>query len=300
MSDNFELEKINELLKTAAIPLFKNTAPGSEGVELTETVFAEAWECGRQKVIAKDTLVPVIIPFIPEKPNGLAVIVIPGGAYRRQVINLEGTNVAEWLNMHGITAFVLRHRLPVNAHNIPCEVPLIDVQRAVRLVRSRADEFGIKADKIGVMGFSAGGHLASLAAACYDRKPFEFQDELEEISARPDFCVLGYPAISYEVHMSNPRSERDEEKHLKEYFKPYSTEKLVTKGCPPVFIFETDDDATTYAEHSVRFYLAARQAGVPAELHIFKEGAHGFGLGDTRGRVAAWKELLLSWLETTM
>lgn len=297
MNQNFELEKMEELLKTA-IPLFNGTAPGSEGVELLETVFAEDWECGRKKIIAKDTLVPVIIPFIPEKPNKTAVIVIPGGAYRRQVLNLEGTEVAEWLNAHGITAFVLRHRLPVNAHKAPGEVALVDVLRAVRLVRSRADEYGIESGKIGVMGFSAGGHLASLAATCYERKPLEFSDELETVSARPDFCVLGYPAISYEVHISNPRSERDDEKHLKEYFKYYSTENLVTKDTPPVFLFETDDDMTTYAEHSVRFYLAARQAGVPAELHIFKEGEHGFGLGETRGRVAAWKELFLSWLGT--
>lgn len=296
MSDSSELERVKALVKTA-VPLFDGTAPGSEGVELLETIFAEDWECGRQKVIVKDTLVPAIIPFIPEKPNGVAVIVIPGGAYRRQVLNLEGTDVAEWLNMHGITAFVLKHRLPVNHHKFPGEVPFIDVLRAIRLVRSRAEEYGIKSDKIGVMGFSAGGYLASLAATCYEKKPFEYADELETVSARPDFCVLGYPAISYEVHMSNPRSARDDEKHLKEYFKYYSTEKFVTKDMPPVFLFETDDDMTTYAEHSVRFYLAARQAGVPAELHIFTQGAHGFGLGDTRGRVAAWKELFLSWLE---
>lgn len=299
MEKQTDLAMVNKYLKNA-IRLFPAAAPGSEHVQLEETVFEEDWENGLKKVVVKDTLVPGLIPFIPEHPdeNRTAIIVIPGGAYRRQVLSAEGVNVAKWLNSLGITAFVLKHRLPVNLHKNPTEVPLIDVQRAVRLVRSRASEFGIHREHIGVMGFSAGGHVASMAATCFSRSVYEPVDAADAESARPDFCVLGYPAISYEVFLKSPESRQETAKHLVDTFLRYSTEKLVSKDSSPVFIFETDDDKTTWSEHSVAFYLAARNAGVPAELHIFKQGGHGFGLGNIKPQVSLWQQLFVEWLHT--
>lgn len=299
MEQQTDLILVRKLL-AQAIRLFPAAAPGSEHVQLEETVFEEDWEGGLKKVVVKDTLVPELIPFIPEQPdqNQTAVIVIPGGGYRRQVLSTEGVNVAKWLNSLGITAFVLKHRLPLNAHENPTEVPLIDVQRAVRLVRSQAGKFGIDRAHIGVMGFSAGGHVASMAATCFERSVYEAVDEADQESARPDFCVLGYPVISYDVFLKSPESRQESAKHLVDMFLQYSTEKLVTKDTPPVFLFETDDDKKTWAEHSTAFYLAARKAGVPAELHIFKQGSHGFGLGNTRAQVSLWQQLFVAWMHT--
>lgn len=301
MEQQTDLTLVRKLLKQA-IRLFPGAAPGSEHVQLEETIFEEDWEGGLKKVVVKDTLIPELISFIPERPdeNRTAVIVIPGGGYRRQVLSTEGVNVAKWLNTLGITAFVLKHRLPVNAHENPTEVPLIDVQRAVRLVRSQAGKFGIDRAHIGVMGFSAGGHVASMAVTCFERSVYEPVDEADHESARPDFCVLGYPAISYEVFLKSPESRQESSKHLVDTFLRFSTEKLVTKDTPPVFLFETDDDKTTWAEHSTAFYLAARNAGVPAELHIFKQGSHGFGLGNTRAQVSLWQQLFVAWMHTLL
>ena len=152
--DYIDKDYVDNLLKTA-IRIFDGEAPGSEGIELDENVTQEDWDCGLKKVVANHTLVPVLIPMIPENPNGMAIMVIPGSAYRRQVLSQEGVEVGKWLNSMGITAFVLRHRLPADAHNRRVDVPLIDAQRAIRFIRYNADKYGICADKVGVMGFSA-------------------------------------------------------------------------------------------------------------------------------------------------
>ncbi len=293
MSATFEEAK---KLLLNALPLFEGTAPGSEELRIEEELFTEILPDGREKVLIKDITMPKLIPFIPEKCNGTAVIVIPGGGFRRQVVNFEGIDVARWLNEQGFAAFVLLTRYPVNAHRVPSDVPLIDAQRAMRIVRSRAEEFGISPDKIGVMGFSAGGHAASCLATVYDSKPYPFDDSMEHISARPDFAVLAYPAICYEAFANTWFSVPSDKEYLADVLRKYSTDKLVHDQMPPVFIFETDNDKTTPAENSVNFYMAARKAGVPAELHIFKEGGHGFGLSAQGKAVSLWKDLFLEWL----
>ena len=294
-----DLEQMKEFYKTA-IRLFPGVAPGSEGVELEEELFAETWDCGILKIVAQNILDPSILPFVPEKCNGTAVLVIPGGGFRREVMNLEGTRIAQWLNENGIAAFVLKHRSPINAHTPIQDVPLMDAQRAMRIIRSRAAEWGIQ--KVGVMGFSAGGHLASLLATCFDKKVYEPIDELDQISARPDFAMLGYPAISIEVVKERlAKASSDKVEIVPEYRRKYleynSTEKLVRPDMPPVFIMETDNDVITQVEHSLAFYMAARRVKVPAELHVFKSGEHGYSLGDTRALVCIWPELFLNWLK---
>ena len=175
----------------------------------------------------------------------------------------------------------------------------------MRIIRARADEFNIDANKIGVMGFSAGGYFAALLSTAFDKNVYDKKDDIDELSARPDFCICGYPVISYdkcieagqryfpkEVIIANVRSY--EENMLKKY----NPEELASPEMPPVFVFETDDDRTTLAENSIGFYMAARKAGVPAELHIFREGGHGFGCGDDNGQTGEWKQLFINWAKS--
>lgn len=277
--------------------LYPGKAPGSENVNIEEVVFEEEWEPNYSKRIVRGVTAPSIIPFIPEKPNGTAVIVIPGGSYKRQVMNLEGTEIAKWLNSFGVAAFILKHRMPGDGHENAFDVPLQDAQRAVRLIRSNSSKFGVNLDKLGVMGFSAGGHLASTIGTCYDKRVYEPIDEIDNISAKPDFLVLCYPVISYRVLAEKTSKSSLGPSPIVEFFKKYSTEELVTMHTPPTFIMVADDDTTTPAEHSVSFYLALRKAGVTAELHSFKLGKHGFGIGANRGPVKAWTELCRNWIE---
>lgn len=300
--------------------IYPGVAPGSEDVSAQEEWFYERMPEGGMKQVVQNVTVPTIMPFLPEeeektKELRAAVLVIPGGAYRRLVINYEGVDVAKWLNSKGIAAFVLKCRLPVNEHENREDVALMDAQRAIRLIRSNGKQWGIDVNKIGVMGFSAGGSIASTLATCYDRQVYKPIDDVDNMSARPDFCVLGYPAVSAEVEKESRRRKAESAdkavagvdkkgevpKYLYDTLVKYSTDTLVTKNTPPAFIMETDEDITTLSEHSVKYYLACRKAGVPAELHIFQTGAHGFGLGreaenGERDQTGQWKELFLKWL----
>ncbi|WP_282940642.1 alpha/beta hydrolase [Paenibacillus sp. RC67] len=282
------------------ILLFPGGAPGSENLEIEEIIFEEPWDQNKYKKIVQGVTAPSIIPYIPEKPNGVALLVIPGGGYRRQVLNLEGTDIAEWLNSFGVTAFVLKHRMPVDGHRNASDVPLQDAQRAIRMIRGNASRFGINPDKIGVMGFSAGGHLASTLGTCYDKPVYEPVDTMDSFSAKPSFLVLCYPFISTKGWELDRAWLSQRPAIFTELLTKYSTDELVTKDTPISFIMVADDDATTPAEHSVNFYLALRKAGVSAELHAYKAGKHGFGMGTTEGPVKGWTDVCRSWLETVL
>jgi acetyl esterase/lipase len=284
------------------ILLFPNGAPGSMNLALEEVIFEEPYGHDKVKRIVQGVTAPSIIPFLPAKPNGTAVIVIPGGSYRRQVINLEGWDITEWLNSFGITAFVLKHRMPGDGHENALDVPLQDAQRAVRLIRDQSSRFGIRPDKIGVMGFSAGGHLASAVSTCYDRQVYEPVDDADQLSARPDFQVLCYPCISpagWKLQLEEQKLQQvpPHRRVVVDIISRYSTDQYVTSDTPPSFIVVADDDTTTPAEHSVNFYLALRKAGVSAELHAYKAGGHGFGMGASKGPVSKWPEACRAWIE---
>lgn len=280
----------------SSIKLYSGSAPGSENLTITEEYFTEE-KNGMTKELVINVTSPELIPYFPEKGKDMpAIIIIPGGAFKRQVLSHEGRDVALWLNEQGIAAFVLKTRLPVNDHENKYDVLLMDVQRAVRTVRAHADEWSIREDAIGVLGFSAGGYQAALGATGFDVKLDKPLDEIDSISARPDFCVLGYPAISGEAQENRENVQRNpvagyEMKQLEKY-KPH---ELLSEQTPPLFIFETDDDVTTPAENSVLLYLAARAKKVPAELHIFRTGKHGFGLGHDEEQTGQWKQLFLKW-----
>lgn len=225
---------------------------------------------------------------------GAAAIVCPGGGYLRMSWTKEGTEVAQWLNTLGVSVFVLRYRAVEYGH----PAPVRDVTRAVRLVRSRAGEFGLKADRIGVLGFSAGGHLASCAATMWDDPITRTGASLDSVSARPDFALLIYPVIT----MKDPFAHRDSRTRLlgadpsPEMIEALSTETRVTAQTPPVFLMNTMEDKTVPVENSLLFYQAMRRAGVPAEMHLYQVGPHGIGLRPGHVAAAEWPKAAEAWL----
>ena len=240
---------------------------------------------------------PTITVYRPWGHNlsGTAVIVAPGGSYGFLASNHEGRQVANWFNAMGITAFVLKYRLGPRYHH---PIELGDAQRAIRLVRSRAREFEISPDRIGMMGFSAGGHLASTAATHFDGGNPAAADPIDRASSRPDFVILGYPVITLEtpyVHAGSARNllgDNPDPKLVEEL----SNELQVTPQTPPTFLFATSDDDVVPVENSVNFYVALHKAGVPAELHVFEKGPHGVGLALGDPALGEWPTLLANWL----
>ncbi|QJW97240.1 alpha/beta hydrolase [Frigoriglobus tundricola] len=247
---------------------------------------------------------PDLTVYRPEKPNGTAVVVCPGGGYGGLAMDHEGKQVGEFFAKAGVTAFVLKYRTANRERPGPLgAAPLTDVQRAVRTVRARAKDYDLDPKRIGVMGFSAGGHLASTAATHFDAGLTE-GDAIDKTSCRPDFAVLAYPVITMEAGVTHGGTRNNllganPDPKLVEL---YSNEKQVTKDTPPTFLFHTSADTAVVPENAVRFYLACKKTGVPVEMHIYEKGRHGVGLGSdpkwTGGElsVATWPVRLTDWM----
>ena len=240
---------------------------------------------------------PTLTTYIPAKPSakGTAVIICPGGGYAINAIGHEGTMVAKKLNEAGITAFVLKYRLPSNKTMQNPEIgPLQDAQQAIKIVRSRAKEWGINAERIGIMGFSAGGHLASTAATHFTKS---YIDNPSKISLRPDFMILLYPVISFQDSICHKGSRQRliGEKPTPENIMLFSNELQVTSDTPPSFLVHASDDASVKPANSILFYLALLKYKVPSELHIYQNGGHGFGLTN-KATKDQWFERCLAWL----
>lgn len=242
---------------------------------------------------------PSITIYLPEpgKATGTGIVVCPGGGYGQLAMDHEGLQVARWLNGRGVAAFVLKYRLGPRYHH-PAQ--LQDAQRALRLVRFRAKDFGVAPDRIGIWGFSAGGHLASTVGTHFDRGNPAAPDPIDRMSSRPDFMVLAYPVISFTTPYTHQGSMRNllGENPDPVRVKDLSNELQVTPETPPTFLFSTNEDKTVPAENSVLFYLALRKAGVPAEMHIFERGQHGVSLAPNDPELSAWPTLLEQWLRT--
>lgn len=255
------------------------------------------WENGAPGALGQaDTDKPTITVYrAPRGSTGTAIIVAPGGGYGALAVEHEGRQWAYWYNAMGVTAFVLKYRLGPRYHH---PIELGDAQRAIRTVRARATEFGIMPDRIGMMGFSAGGHLTSTAGTHFDGGKPDATDPIERVGSRPDFLILGYPVISFDPAITHAGSLKN---LLGDNPDPKLVENLsndlqVTAQTPPTFIFHTTNDNGVPVENSVRFYLALRKAKVPVEMHLFENGPHGVGMALSDPALSAWPGLLMNWL----
>lgn len=244
---------------------------------------------------------PTMTVYLPAKKSatGQAVVICPGGGYARLAYDWEGLDVAKLLNAKGIAAIVLKYRLPVAKSNItPHLSPLLDAKRAVRIVRANAARWNINKANVGIMGFSAGGHLASTLATHYDAGDAGAADSVERMSSRPDFAVLVYPVISMSKPIMHTGSRNNllGEKPDSALAKLYSNELQVTAQTPPTFLVHATDDNGVPVENSLLFYQALKDANVPAELHVYPKGGHGFGLAVGRGYLETWPDRLVDWL----
>jgi len=243
--------------------------------------------------------IPTLSVFEPAygMSNGSAVIVIPGGSYAHLASIHEGREFADWFTAHGFRAFVLQYRLSSNGYLLP--VPLLDARRAIQLVRARALDYHIDPKRVGVIGFSAGGHLAALASVQPVADNPDADDPIERVPSRPDFLMLAYPwigAISSDTsHLSYCKLFNVMEQ-CEALRAAYSPDLFVTKDTPPTFWFHTTEDQTVPVEQGLRFYEALVKAGVPAEAHIFAHGVHGVGLGRGDAALDQWPQLLETWL----
>jgi acetyl esterase/lipase len=243
-----------------------------------------------------DTDKPNLTIYLP-RANGehSGVVVCPGGGYQMLAVDHEGKQIAEWLNARGVAAFVLRYRLGPRYHH-PTE--LGDAQRALRFVRSHAADYGVEPGKIGIWGFSAGGHLASTTGTHFDAGEAGAADPIERMGSRPDFMILSYPVISFitpYVHRGSMRNLLGENPDPK-LAASLSNETQVTPQTPPTILFHTSGDTAVPPENSVLFYLALRKAGVPAEMHIYERGEHGVGLALVDPILSSWPGRLEAWM----
>lgn len=215
----------------------------------------------------------------PELDTGAAVLICPGGAYKILAYNKEGTEVAEWLNTLGVTAIVLKYRVPAHDGRERHEAPIQDAQRALRLVRQRAKEWQVDPDRIGVLGFSAGGHLAALLSTDSVQQTYELTDEVDRVSARPNFTILVYPA------------------YLATKSDTLAPPLKVDAKTPPTFLVQTEDDGVR-VESSIVYYLALKRANVPVEMHLYSRGGHGYGLRPSQDLVSSWPLRAEAWMKS--
>ncbi len=272
------------------IPIWTGAAPDARPVGQEETrLNIKHLVAGKPWVQVDHVSRPTITVYSPkEKSTGAAMVVFPGGGYQILAIDLEGTEVCDWLTSRGMTAVLLKYRVPGQGEfpksgSYPkSKMALQDAQRAISLVRARAGEFQIDPRKIGVIGFSAGGHLVAATSTLFNKRLYSPLDAVDKVSCRPDFAVGVYPGhlwiddTKFELNPAVP----------------------VTKNTPPTFLLQNQDDPVDPVEHSLVYYRALRKAGVPVEMHLYAKGGHAFGLRETKLPVTKWPRLVETWLET--
>ncbi len=277
------------------IPLWEGTPPLQKEMDLKETSVRE----GILRIANVQN--PTIEVYLPTRQiaTGKAVLIFPGGGYGILAYDWEGTDFAKWLNAQGIAGIVVKYRLPKSESlTDPKEVPLLDAQRAMRLARHHAAEWSINPAQIGVMGFSAGGHLASTISTQYKHEVDRPKDAIDAFSARPDFSILVYPVISFRdasAH-SGSRNALIGENASQELIDRFSGELNVNAETPPTFLVHAQDDAGVPIENSFLYYKALHQNKVKASLHIYPTGSHGFGFGLGKGSLDGWRDVLLGWM----
>jgi acetyl esterase/lipase len=271
------------------LKVWPNGAPDSNGITQAEELFE-----GKRVRNVSEAEIYVYLPKIGIN-TGAAVVICPGGGYGMEAMDHEGYDMAEWLVKQGIAGIVLKYRLP-NGHD---QIPLEDAQRAMRIVRQKAAEWGINPAKIGIAGSSAGGHLASTAGTKFDLGKPESADPIDKYSCRPDFMLLLYPVITFDEqfgHMGS-RTNLIGPGNKWELVEKYSNELHVTAQTPPTFLILADDDGAVPPRNSIEFYMALKKYNIPAEMHIFRDGGHGFGMNKTNKPVDQWPNLFAQWMK---
>ncbi|SHE84048.1 alpha/beta hydrolase [Chryseobacterium sp. OV279] len=274
------------------IPLWTSQMPDGSGPRGTEIITAK----GSVTNISK----PRLIVHQPTHPNGTAILVISGGGYAHIEMGKESTPTANWLQSEGVTAFELIYRLPSENWK-STNVPFEDAQRAMRMIRSLAKKYKFDPDKIGILGFSAGGHLAGFTSAQPDKKLYKPVDKIDSLSARPDFAGLIYPVVSMLPPNNKTHSRKSilgENPSVAEEA-AFSVEKLVNSNMPVTFLAQAMDDPISSVDNSLLLYSALKKVNVKAEMHLFPTGGHGWGLGKKGSSVAAWPELFKTWMKNS-
>jgi len=285
----------SSMAQNQVIPLWEGDPPNYK--ETGEETIWDTADIVRVRNVQK----PDVAVFLPSKKNttGEAVVICPGGGYHILAYDWEGSDIARWLNSKGIAAFVLKYRLPGSSNNIiPRLSPLMDAQRALRMVRANAVHWNLDPEKIGVMGFSAGGHLASTLSTHFDGGDPDNADPIERVSCRPDFSILIYPVISFSDEITHAGSKealigKNPDEELVEY---YSNELQITGDTPPAILIHSADDGAVPVENSLAYYNALRKYNKQSELHLYPYGGHGFSLAIGRGHLSTWTDRVIDWI----
>jgi len=283
------------IAQNATLPLWEGDPPNYR--ETGEVTIWDTSDIVRVRNVQK----PDIAVFLPSKKNatGEAVIICPGGGYRILAYDWEGSDIARWLNSQGVAAFVLKYRLPGAESNItPHKSPLMDAQRAMRLVRYHAEKWNLDPGKIGIMGFSAGGHLASTLSTHFDAGDPSSSDPVEKESCRPDFSILMYPVISFSeeiAHMGSREALLGEDPDP-ELVRHFSNELQVTADTPPAILIHSQDDRSVPVENSMEYYKALKENQVTSEMHLYPYGGHGYSLAIGQGHLSTWPDRVIEWI----
>lgn len=284
------------------IELWPGGAPGGESVQLTEHVVDRENPFGLVDRAAHDVTRPTLSVFKPQKPDGSAILIIPGGGYRWVVIDKEGFEGARWFSRQGATVYVLKHRLPHRGWAAGPDTPLQDAQRAMRLIRSRAVADGVDPKRVMVIGFSAGGHVAGSLATRFDAEVYAVRDDADRLSARPHSVTLMYPVITMKEGAAHTGSRANllGESPAVAMVEKYSLETAPPTSTPPTLIIQAAGDPSVPVDNALMMFSSLRAAGVPSSLHIFDTGGHGFGLrGIENDPRSAWPGLVMDWGRTT-
>ncbi|WP_176086827.1 alpha/beta hydrolase [Martelella sp. HB161492] len=277
------------------IPLWPGRPKGTPA-DLEPIITERSENLFRTSRVITGVVEPSLTAIVPEKPNGVSLIAAPGGGYRRISLDAAGYKLAQQLAPLGVTTFMMTYRLPGEGHDNAADVPLMDAQRAVRLIRRNAADWGLDPGRIGFLGSSAAGHMAASVATGHGRKVYEPLDDADAVSARPDFLGLMVPVIT----MSDPFVHAGSREALlgakddAATRRAYSPDLQVTPDTPETFLVLADDDQSVPAENGLGFYAALRRAGVPAELHVFRDGGHTFSVPGAP--VRDWSRLFIGWL----
>ena len=283
------------IAQNQVLPLWENDPPNYQ--EAGEVTIWDTSDIVRVRLVQQ----PDIAIFLPSKKNatGEAVVICPGGGYNILAYDWEGTDIARWFNSQGIAAFVLKYRLPGSKSNItPYKSPLLDAQRALRLVRFHSAKWNIDSAKIGIVGFSAGGHLASTLSTHYDGGDSTNTDPVDQVSCRPDFSVLVYPVISFNDDFTHAGSKTAllGENPDPDLVTLFSNELQVTPDTPPAILIHSEDDRSVPVENSLAYFRALRANNITSELHVYPYGGHGYSLAIGNGHLSAWPDRVIEWI----